>query len=167
MDRGIDLGGDEGGDVYVPEAAGPFLGEVEDGGAGACGEEGGGGGVLVDLQAVPVVQACAAEVAFVQGEAQWVHEVECGSGGAAGAADVAGVLGDFWLEEDYVDFHAFEDTMFGREGEHVGVRRMWGLRVGIAGIWGLGDVGEVGGMGPSGAFGHVKVLKGSALCIRI
>ena len=54
---------------------------------------------------VPLGLTGAAEVALVQREAHGVHQVERAAGDAAGARDVAGVLGDFGLEKDHVDLH--------------------------------------------------------------
>ena len=74
-------------------------------------EEGVRVGIAADVQAVPVIQARAAQVALVQREAQGTHEVQCAAGDAAGARDVSGILGDFGLEKDDVDVHEIKNII--------------------------------------------------------
>jgi len=58
--------------------------------------------VVGEVESWPVVEACAPTCFFVDVEGEGVDEVEGCSGGDAGAADGAGVVWDFWIEEDDV-----------------------------------------------------------------
>ena len=81
---------------------------------GACGEgpeavgaDGGGGFVEgvdhAEAEVWPVVEAGASAAGVVQAEAEGTDEPESGAGGDAGAADGAGVGGDFGLDQDDVE----------------------------------------------------------------
>lgn len=59
--------------------------------------------VLDQVKIVPVVQACAPEMSLIKREAQRMHENQSAAGGAAGAADVSGVLRYFRFDEDNVE----------------------------------------------------------------
>lgn len=98
--------------VAEEEAIAREEGSVPEGAFGVGGKEpepAGGGGVLLEglkrrmdmeLKLLPVIHSGAAEVFVVEGEAEGFDEVEGSGGEGAEAADVAGVLGDFRLEED-------------------------------------------------------------------
>jgi hypothetical protein len=58
------------------------------------------GGVATDIEVSPVVHAAPLEIAVVEGEAQWLDEVEFGPGKGAQPPDISSVLGDLRLEKN-------------------------------------------------------------------
>lgn len=81
---------------------------------------------------LPVIHPGAAEGFFLEGKAEWLHEMEAGSRGEAEAGDVPGIRGDFRFDEDDVE-HA---RLFTEEAAHpeVGI---------IPGVDGTEDAGFV------------------------
>ncbi|MNS70144.1 hypothetical protein D3C72_1034840 [compost metagenome] len=56
-----------------------------------------GGGILV------VIEACAAHVAVFHGKSQRLDQVQAAAGIGAQADHIAGIGGDFWLDQDDVE----------------------------------------------------------------
>ena len=93
------------------ERAGGVGGEEPEAGGLLGAEERIPGDVLTRAQAGPVIKAGATAGLFGRVKAQWLDEVERAAGGDAGAADVAGVVGDLGFVED--DMKHAGDLAFG------------------------------------------------------
>lgn len=132
------------GDAGVEARGGGGIEPAAGGGGGQCGFAGGPRGVEVEGDGVPVIEAGAAEVAVIEGEAEGLDEVEVGSGGGAEAGDVAGIGGNFGIKED--DMEGLGGPME-VEGSDTGMGVFHG--VAAAGWW-CGDGGEKRSMGQGG-----------------